>query len=1015
MTIVPMILMETGANLLCERVTFLGKCDTNSILSARPVTYAAIGTTTGSVNGTILKINNCFLDGLGVGVEFDPAGLNYGDTNYLSIQNTRARLFGKENTAAKNTCLAYFTTCNALFTDNYILFISDAVGNPICFVKDNNPLLNREPKIIITNNFGGRESGSQTVNLFYDNGSTTDSEFVIAGNSISNRPQNEWYLTVGGGMYSTSYGDVNGYYAVDFVIQYMQNINATVYINAGTYEVKLDTIPFSSAFSKLKLIGIKNGILYPTIKLDLNFGAITDVYGFKTLSLSNELRHIQFQSINSSNYNSISLSYSGVGKQNNGELIVEDCSFTDVLLLVKDINQSQTDPITANTVSSSIVVKNCQFFQSNNFATDHLSIILPFADNVLLDSCTFKGKGYIGGIGRIGNSYNYNLSNVTINNCIMDKTGYTISSDSPASINSYFIVNGMNSNLNLRNCSITAKNDFSLASSTIDSSLLSANKFANFISLTAKSITIENSIFNGPDQEYTDTGVNYAVTNLYTYAYNYLNINNSKFLGGALPLYVTGIDVIGSGSGCFINNSIFKTCYAGGKSFCHLLIDIGDVNTFVHRPSIKINNCDFSNINTSSSSHLVKNYNNTIDILSTVTISANNFNVYFSNSTINAKLKLAYSITKYAGLYINNWDISPPGDYSECECFVNNNSIIFENPSINGLDTNNNSDFVFSAFLKSYHLNVNDNTFTMNNKGTAYLPPDGCNYAGHLYLINKELPTTSANNASAIISDNIFNKVSEVPGPVNKKASILIDGDSTSRGLIVDNIFSSPYLNPNLLDPETYANTNLVSIDGTLINWTIERNKNQTVLETIGVINGKHIRGVTDDDSPTPSYYPELSGKDDIWDGSTTKSSHLNSYSDLIGGDGTQSLKVIYDAPGSPSYYDFYLWDIYLADFLPRSVKIIYIETSFQSQNVVDPVGGDEMSASLEIINVDGTTQGVPYISEFDTTDPILVTISNINYQILNYYTTIRCYLKFYVSGVDQYITISPITIKYRW
>ena len=1044
MTTVPMILMETGANLSCERVTFLGKYNIDSVLSPKPASYAVIGTTVGSTNGTYLKLNNCYIDGFGIGVEFTPSGLNYGDTNHLIIENCRARIFGKNNTDPENNCLAYFTTSNASFTNNYILFNDVTPGNPICFVKNANSLLNKIPRVIISNNYGGRISGLQNVSIFYDYDITNaDTEFVIAGNTLSNKPQNEWYLTIGGGYLSTSYGDINGINAVDFAIQYMQGYYTTVYINAGSYDVKLADNPNSSGDRKFKLIGIKDGYLYPTLKLDLDSGCLSDNYSLKTLYLVNELKSIQFVSTNNTtpNYCSITLMYTDIVNTANGQIKVEDCSFTNVLLQVYDVGSGSIDPVTGKSTSNSISINNCQFLQSYDFSNDYLKLVLPQADIVTVKDCTFKGAGYVGGIGDISTGCQNNPSKVTIENCIMDLTndgGNSIRTKSPSNRNAYFIINGTKIDLKIKNCNITANADLGFTSNIIDSTLLSNGWVQSFIDITANSVSIDDSLFNGPDQAFTEYSIDFALPTVKIDANYSLFIDKCKFMGGALPLQILGSDLpsLRKGSVHKITNSSFRG-NIGGRSLCLLHFDgyaYNSIDEDNYEVSLLIDGCEFNALNKNGPAYPPKDYNNNYSIGGCVALYAYGRNVTFSNNIIKAyamPTDRSGFINKASALYINTYTAPYVGGFSDGEApgkiLLNNNQISLENGyDFIGIDTDKDTDLAFTCYLKSNIINVNNNIIEMNNYLINYNYPSSAtyNYAGHLYLDAKDLSPTSFNNSSCLVSNNIFTKkIDGFNNSILKHCSILIEPllFNTSQGLIVDNIFTSPYLNDNyFIDLENSNNTSLILIDETnLPNYIAERNKNQTVTTFISPFSGHHIRGLDGNVFPFgPFVIGELTGRDIIFPFTSSNDSLLQIEYNLTYLKSNPDIKIYYKAPASiapPQPKDVYNWQISLNTILPENVKIIYVESNASSNSAVTALG-EVAIMSLQI--ADENTNyivGTPFTVSFTDTLNKQITITYPGLINNKKNPTIRVLCEFLSLVAGLTITINPIIIKYRW
>jgi len=1049
MTDTSMIAVESGANFYCEEVTFLGKLK-SSAASPIPVTYGAIGTTTGSANPTVLSVSNCYIDGCGIGVEFLPSAP--GDNNNLIIDKCRARLFGKTSTALENNCFVYFNTTNGIFSNNYIIFDTNAATSSPCFIKKVNISTNKIPKLNIIGNYGGKTNESQTIQLLVDSSANTDTEYSLLGNTIGNRPQNEWCITVGGGTNSTAVGDINGVNALNFVLQYMQDLHATVLIHAGNYNVTLSDIPASSGYSKLKLLGIKKGNYYPTIKLNLDaLCSVISDYSILTLKIASEIKSIHFQSSNTLNYNSISLCYGQSPNSANGCLKAEDCLFTDVLLFCPEFdNASPTDPATGNTVSPTIIIKDCQFLQTSTFLVDYISLILPQYRLVAVDNCIFRGGGYALAIGsEFNSSYFDNDSQVILNNCIMDITGDEIGSNSiiygVAGFNNYISISGTKINLEINNCKVTANNTLDSASTTIDNTFLSLGLFKNFIYIKCNSLTINNCIFNGPNQKWTDPipSIEYAVTCLRINSPS-ISIDKCKFAGGALPLQISTDYNSFTNRKLGINYNITNSNFRGdidGKSFCLLSIDNEEYPGTLSeiKPIIAIDNCQFNNCNSSSSlsSYFIyKPYtaaispaDPTLYFMGCVMISAANCGVYVSNSVINARLLKGSLSNQYAGLYIDNF-IKPssvlgsiPSDIS-----ISNNKIYLENPSFAdyGLDTATTSHFAFSCYCKGSSININNNTITMNNYGIINLTPT-CNYAGHLYLITSETgPSTKL--AASIVSNNIFDKLNYItytPGSRStlKKASIKIDyvNAPTGRGLIVDNIFTSPYLDENLTpDLETTDNTNLIEISTYLKDWIAERNKNQTATATIGPELGTHtsgtgVSGITGNridyiiKNTTVSSLPTEVLNVDVYTSIYVISS--DPYN------GLKNLRVQYIGGSTAgSSYKHHTWRIPLSEVVPKNVKIIK-STITTSASGTYPTGAGEVCGTIFSIFDNDSNNSAPSINW--TTSPLLPqarTLSLAGSYINDSSNPVLSIVSSFNMATGSFIIIiTPISVTYRW
>jgi len=182
MTTVPMVQANISSNLTCENVSFIGRINTG--VSPYTKTKAAIGYTGSGVTGTVLKVKNCFMDGLGIGISFTP---NNTILDFLTIDKCKARTYGTQNSASQSPQLNSFvvmTDCNLSITNNYFNGAGTYV-NTLVYVTSGT---NNGTRQIISGNYGQPFSIS-LGNIF---------NFVPGSVYLSTIMGNNWGLTTDG-------------------------------------------------------------------------------------------------------------------------------------------------------------------------------------------------------------------------------------------------------------------------------------------------------------------------------------------------------------------------------------------------------------------------------------------------------------------------------------------------------------------------------------------------------------------------------------------------------------------------------------------------------------------------------------------------------------------------------------------------------------------------------------------------------------------------------------------------
>lgn len=151
----PLIKQSMGSNLELQNVYLLGKINFSSGTAVSVATSHAVqlDTTVGINDGTILKINNCFIDGFSQPIDFPSIG---GTNDYLEVCDNKIRAHGYLNadgTTAANNSIISMNDNNAIVTSNY-LYGNHALCKTVVYIDAvlSAPVLQSISKIIIAGN-----------------------------------------------------------------------------------------------------------------------------------------------------------------------------------------------------------------------------------------------------------------------------------------------------------------------------------------------------------------------------------------------------------------------------------------------------------------------------------------------------------------------------------------------------------------------------------------------------------------------------------------------------------------------------------------------------------------------------------------------------------------------------------------------------------------------------------------------------------------------------------------------
>lgn len=979
MQTVPMVQLERGSQVICDKVTFLGKMGTIGGMG-RVKTKSVFEYTTGSADESTLFVDKCTADGFKIFCNFNTPGT----TDKLSIQNCKVRVFGTENsglvTDYENQCFINTTTngeisiCNNFFDANFAgTFVSSIV---------NIQSGNARGKIV--NNSGDTITTVNTLGvgtlLHVSSPSTTTTEMALSGNSYDKRHfNNQWFMTVGDGVFSV--GDFTGQRSIDLLMRYYTtaNINLnTVIVNFGIYRV--NGVTDGSNFLKANLIGSKIGISpgasYPQIELDIVNTVTTDALGNNLLTLGGHVESIHFKSLSGTSFHSV--------KPSNDATVV-DCIFENVTL---SSPTGATSSVYLTGVDFLLNIKNCMFLQTGLF-DDNISILLNSGHSIV-EGCTVKGNGYALAAGTFtGYTHTapFTPPVITIKDSIFNMTAFTISDNSPfgSGENRYMVFNDSTARVILDNCQIHASDDMSTVVTPIDAGLVGS--FDKFIEISADTITINNCRISGPDQLFTDT-IDYAIPVLFLEPRKHLVIENTNVVG-ALPCQISGTNAFNANFaadnntvGVFIDNSNFYGY--GSSTVTQTVLDIDlDANNSSNvavgvgifpTPKIVITNCGFNNNSGLSNVDRVRHTNITgsdYDNQGIVQIYANGYDVSISNNVIEGVILASAAIlgtyVYMSGLLVNAFDDTSGGagvdGHFNSVVRIANNTIKC-NASAVGLD------IASAVWVKSPVLSVIDNVIGM--RGGILATTTVCLY------IENPLGTTGENLGS--VQGNLFTRY----GTSLAGGYVIVDSISERDGIIVDNVF----------DEITYDGSFTSIIDG--YGWITERNKNQTKSITIpgsaGAV-GVHdfTLGVTE---------ITLAGSFGA----------VSSSRAIIGlGATTTPVKLRYDDAGTPV---FFAWQSDLS-ILPPNVRIIQVSVVILATAMFDTAGtltvqlrsSSDTTGVSGSLNLTGSTGGTVTVNVTNYED----FITNINKPILDISLT--------ASDTSTAIVteLTSISITYRW
>lgn len=1040
-----MINVENSANFVCERVSFIGRLG-NGVVTNRAKTLCAIKTVIGGPSGTNVKILECFIDGVKIGIDFRP-GL--GSVDFLTVENTKARIYGSESTdVVANNCFILSSLCNAKISNNFA-FMAGSVAN--YFLNFTSAASTTDIFVTLIGNSGKPandiSSTSATKNEFITNTSGATFRCTNYGNNWGHAIGNSWSIVVGGSDTNSAIGDIFGPDAIDVVLQMASNNYdaITCIVNPGTYVVN-GVGPGSQNSCNVNFIGNKRGNDYPQFNLNINTSTDLDVLEQRFLKLGSRLESIIFSTPTAATTTIITNFGLDINKFESTEYRIDviDCMFLNTTLSSPNVSINET-------FYNDINIEHCLFYQDGSKSTT-LSCLIYFPKNLNIRHCNFKGAGYALFAGKQFQASNI-VSQVNIENCIFDHTGFTNLRKLPTATNSAGIANSFinisrgDAKVTLKNCQIFANSNLR-GVETYNTSDLSETSATQWCNILARSVTIDNCIINGPEQLfYSDVnGIRYALPSLKIIPTASCYISKSKFVGGTLPLqiYQNGISTTDAAleyatrltGDAFItiqdcefrnhsssNGSPFADSSLGntvkGKGFTLLDIDLSVASSSSYSdykavPKINITNNIFScltdneiiNSGTADDGYQVFHTDNTdvdFHVIAAVQIYARQCHVDFNQNVVQVnKIKPLFLNTAgyhhYAAVGINT---AFNDGYATTATNINciGNTVNCRNGYV--VSTISVVDEAYSAsamYLEGPTIKVIGNTLALENTVT----PVGSSphFIGSLFIY----PTgTAVGEGTGIVQGNYFSKRNNLGWfsaghKTNSKGFVYIQNGS-EHGICVDNVFSDNTLDFDGIFPGTNTST-VFDFNGF---WIVNQNKNQT---------------------DTVFAYGDLGNFEHSTDGSTANDVAIGAFPTGIttrlsdGYDSTTTVQCVYDGVVTSGAQRQLKWHIPIVSIVPSGAYITKISAKVSAN---DKFSGNSSLFITTKSSTAGVTTGNTALLSGTYVAGTQVT-STINFSSNTFYAkpTEQPRLSVILTMSDTVApaittTILPIEITYRW
>lgn len=914
MQTVPMIVCERGSHLSCDQVTFLGRMGT---LGAGPSfgrvkTLRAIGYTTGSTAQTTLNVERCTVDGFRNFLDFSSGGAD----DKLRVDKCRVRVFGSEDAGdtADRTINCFITSSGSgdiRITNNYML--SDATNSQVTALLT---VVSGSPNVMFIGNQGSLIFNPLSAFTAFDtliaNVAGTTFNSTISGNTFDDKHiQNEWFLTVGDG--TLSIGDITGPDAINVASSYADDeaFISTVYVNRGTYT-------FDGTYSGImNLIGADMLSELPII--NCTSSSPDTLLGNGICVFGRQLRNLRFKAPSS---------FQSIVPAGGSEFLqtIENCHFENITLLIPNYTSTFSDAL-GNDEKGTVVIKDCSFVQDGTYA-DNLSLIAPIVHNTVIENCTFSGSGYALAIGEFtGYSSTFTTSdrNLTLRNLIIDASDGGFTASSPLTGNDrYVTIQDEDANVNIENCVITVDNDLSEATSLIDAGLVTT--FTRFVDVFARSVIIDNTIVHGPHQTFEDSGDTFALPTVRLTAKQNIQVDKSSFVG-ALPMQITGDPDLLEDEfqlrGIGIYNSKFRSPdNADDITMTTLDIDF-DIQalatTYTQVPKIDVINNVFDQ-RLSASSRPVLHENNDPSFSSyyvtqgIVQIYAGLADINFTENKVLGNLRPFGAVDgsnpdnpyfSFAGVHIDGYSLDKFSGLTGLAgnvTHVHNNTI----KVVNEYDTADSTEIATALGVVGNITKITNNYLTLVNLGVANIGTGGFaspqNVACALALF--AAPATSTTFGDSVVTGNTFSRRDEFGIAFPHKITTVLVFPGSASGICVDNAFSDIDVD-GIVGSASVQFFGPVPPFGATGPWTVERNRNQLVIEDIATSNGRFTitRPAATSDHIATGIEP------------TTDNHIIAGYTGLV-----NDMIAVYNQ-GTSTYR--YIWTVHLNDVLPPNVEIL--------------------------------------------------------------------------------------------
>lgn len=172
-----LIQQQAGSNLLLSNVYLIGKANFSSGQNVSAVTGYGLklDNTIPSSTGTILKVNDCFIDGFAQPISFRPTAFS---KDYLEVSRNKIRAYGNldgyssGSTDPSKNCIIRTTICNSTIVDNYLYGNSGSVLSGVFVTGGGNlsiPLEQNLSRLLVAdNNFAvNKLSGSTNLSFAF--------------------------------------------------------------------------------------------------------------------------------------------------------------------------------------------------------------------------------------------------------------------------------------------------------------------------------------------------------------------------------------------------------------------------------------------------------------------------------------------------------------------------------------------------------------------------------------------------------------------------------------------------------------------------------------------------------------------------------------------------------------------------------------------------------------------------------------------------------------------------------